>query len=165
MNSVKRTPEPLKRGELIRFIKTREVMTPQYGTPGSAGIDFFVPMDQESIILLPSQAVLIPSGIRARIPLHTALIAMNKSGVATKKRLQVGACVVDCDYQGEIHIHVFNTGTEAVNINPGDKLVQFVLTPIIKAKLIECETEDQVFPAQSERGSGGFGSTGTTSAQ
>jgi dUTP pyrophosphatase len=90
---------------------------------------------------------------------------MNKSGVATKKRLQVGACVVDCDYQGEIHIHVFNSGKEMVEIKPGDKLVQFVLTPIIKAKLIECETEEQVFPTQTERGAGGFGSTGTSSQQ
>ena len=163
MNSVKRMPEPLKRGELIRFLKTREVTTPQYGTPGSAGIDFFVPNDYVGVTLNPGESVLIPSGIRARLPLHTALIAMNKSGVATKKRLQVGACVVDCDYQGEIHIHVFNTGLNPVEINSGDKLVQFLLTPIIKAKLIECETEDQVFPAQTERGSGGFGSTGTTS--
>jgi dUTP pyrophosphatase len=163
MNSVKRMPEPLKRGELIRFLKTREVTTPQYGTPGSAGIDFFVPNDYVGVTLNPGESVLIPSGIRARLPLHTALIAMNKSGVATKKRLQVGACVVDCDYQGEIHIHVFNTGLNPVEINAGDKLVQFLLTPIIKAKLIECETEDQVFPAQTERGSGGFGSTGTTS--
>jgi dUTPase len=46
-------------------------------------------------------------------------------------------------------------------ISPGDKIVQFILTPIIKAKLIECQEESEVFPAQSERGSGGFGSTGT----
>lgn len=161
MTAMKRTPKPLSRGELIRFIKIRDVKTPEYGTPGSAGIDFFVPNDFESVFLEPGEHVLIPSGIRARLPLHTALIAFNKSGVATKKRLQVGAQVVDCDYQGEIHLHHYNCGTTDQLISPGDKIVQFILTPIIKAKLIECQTEDEVFPTQSERGEGGFGSTGT----
>jgi dUTPase len=83
MNAMKRTPKPLSRGELIRFIKIRDVKSPEYGTPGSAGIDFFVPNDFESVILEPGEHILIPSGVRARIPLHTALIAFNKSGVAT----------------------------------------------------------------------------------
>lgn len=161
MTAMKRTPKPLSRGELIRFIKIRDVKTPEYGTPGSAGIDFFVPNDFTAVHLEPGEAVLIPSGIRARLPLHTALIAFNKSGVATKKRLQVGAQVVDCDYQGELHFHHYNCGTEAVVVSPGEKIVQFILTPIIKAKLIECQTEEEVFPTQSERGEGGFGSTGT----
>ena len=85
MNAMKRTPKPLSRGELIRFIKIGDVKTPEYGTPGSAGIDFFVPNDFESVFLEPGESVLIPSGIRARLPLHTALIAFNKSGVATKR--------------------------------------------------------------------------------
>lgn len=161
MNATKRTPKPLSRGELIRFIKIRDVKTPEYGTPGSAGIDFFIPNDFKSVTLAPGESVLIPSGVRARLPLHTALIAFNKSGIATKKRLQVGAQVVDCDYQGELHLHHYNCGTESVLISPGDKIVQFILTPIIKAKLIECQSEEEVFPTQSERGIGGFGSTGT----
>lgn len=161
MNAMKRTPKPLSRGELIRFIKTRDVKTPEYGTPGSAGIDFFIPNDFKAVHLEPGEDVVIPSGIRVRLPLHTALIAYNKSGVATKKRLQVGAQVVDCDYQGELHFHHYNCGTQTVVVSPGEKIVQFILTPVIKAKLIECQTEEEVFPTQTERGSGGFGSTGT----
>jgi len=146
--------------EKLKIFKTREVKDPEYGTPGSAGIDFFVPPDiGPSLLIPPSGSVLIPSGIRANVPDNMALIAFNKSGVATKKRLVVGAQVVDSDYQGEIHIHVYNTGDKHVHINPGDKLVQFILLPYIHATLEFCDTLDEVFPSNSIRGEGGFGST------
>jgi dUTP pyrophosphatase len=143
----------------MKFIKTREVKSPTYGTPGSAGIDFFVPTDFVEAWVYPHQSVLIPSGIKARVPDGYALIAFNKSGVATKKRLQVGAQVVDSDYEGEIHIHVYNTANDSVKIGPGDKLIQFILLPVGTAMLEECNTLEEVFPVQSARGSGGFGST------
>jgi len=144
----------------MKFIKIRDVKTPAYGTPGSAGIDFFVPEDFREQRLHPGDDILIPSGIKAKVPDCFALIAHNKSGVATKKRLQVGACVVDSDYQGEIHLHVFNSKANGmVEIAPGMKLIQFLLVPVASAELIECKELEEVFPAESERGSGGFGST------
>ncbi len=72
----------------------------------------------------------------------------------------VGACVVDSDYQGEIHLHLINTGREDVNISPGDKLVQFLLIPVDHG-IVEMVDEADLFETESERGSGGFGSTGT----
>lgn len=147
---------------IIKFIKTKDVKTPEYGSVGSAGLDFFVPNSENPIVLAPGESTLIPSGIRVNIPIDTALIAYNKSGVATKKRLQVGACVVDCDYQGEIHLHVYNTSHWIpATINPGDKLVQFILTPIIKSTILECLTESEVYSEATARGTGGFGSTGS----
>lgn len=144
----------------LKFIKTRDVKTPVYGTDGSAGIDFFVPKDFDSVTLHPGGSALIPSGIKARVPNGYALIAHNKSGVATNKRLQVGACVVDSDYQGEIHLHVYNsTADQYTGIMADMKLVQFLLIPVAHAVLIECQTLDQVFPSESSRGEGGFGST------
>ena len=56
-----------------------------------------------------------------------ALVAFNKSGVAVKKQLYAGACVVDCGYQGEVHINLTNVGKEEQYIKPGDKIIQFVL--------------------------------------
>jgi dUTP pyrophosphatase len=138
--------------------KIRDVKTPTRGTDKSAGIDFFVPNDQESTKLFPGESALIPSGIKAQVPEGYALIAFNKSGVATKHRLSVGACVVDEDYEGEIHLHVYNTSNnKVVEIEPGMKLTQFVLTPVNYQNVEEVNE----FPErQSQRGSGGFGSTG-----
>ena len=93
------------------------------------------------------------------MPEGYALIAMNKSGVALKKGLMVGACVVDSDYQGEIHLHLVNTSAKSVTIEPGDKLTQFLLIPVDHCS-IELVNEPDLFDDETTRGSGGFGSTG-----
>ena len=92
----------------MRISKVRGVKTPTRGTKQSAGIDFYVPDDFEVIEVSPGQKAFIPSGIKANVPAGHALIAFNKSGIALKKSLFIGACVVDEDYQGEIHLHVVN---------------------------------------------------------
>lgn len=143
----------------LQFSKVRRVKEPTRGTPGSAGIDFFVPLDLERITVQPQCRVLIPSGIKANVPDGYALIAMNKSGVASKKGLDVLACVVDSDYQGEIHLSLVNTGRDLIFIDPGEKLVQFLLIPVEHCAVEEVEL-DKLFPAVTDRGEGGFGSTG-----
>ena len=90
---------------------------------------------------------------------------MNNSGIATKKGLIVGACVVDEDYQGEIHLHVINASNERVSIEPGEKLVQMLLIPVFYDILEEVNSEEELFGGeQTDRGQGGFGSTGTKQA-
>jgi len=84
---------------------------------------------------------------------------MNKSGISLNKNLMVGACVVDSDYQGEIHLHLINAGSQSTTISPGDKLVQFLLVPIDHGEVNLVE-ESELFSDISERGEGGFGSTG-----
>lgn len=146
----------------MKFCKIRDVKTPVRGTPLSAGIDFFVPNDFPGThYLTPGDAINIPSGIKAKVPEGYALIFFNKSGVAVKKDLQVGACVVDEDYQGEIHLHVRNIGTGVQTITPGEKLAQALLIPVIYEGLEEVLDPLDLFPEKSERGEGGFGSTGT----
>lgn len=161
--------------ETLKISKVRDVRTPERGTTGSAGIDFFVPNDFPETIVRPHCDVLIPSGIRASIPNGFMLIGENKSGVVTsydacvqagrkpKKgaylcSLVVGANVVDEDYQGEIHIHLVNTGTVPVIVKPGTKIVQFILVPVNYCAIEEVP-EEQLFIEASERGDGGFGST------
>lgn len=139
--------------------KVKDVKTPSRGTSKSAGIDFFTPNDMERIILSPNESALIPSGIKAQVPEDYALIAFNKSGVAVKKGLMIGACVVDEDYEGEIHIHVVNTSRSIVEIMPGEKLTQFLL---IKVNYETVEEVDEFPNRYSERGAGGFGSTGVS---
>ena len=145
----------------MKITKIRDVKTPTRGTQGSAGIDFYVPNDYPSDLcsITPGDRFFIPSGIKANVPSGFALIAMNKSGVALKKGLMVGACVVDSDYQGEIHLHLVNTSSKTVKIEPGDKLTQFLLIPVDHCE-VEVVAENRLFESTPVRGSGGFGSTG-----
>ncbi len=143
----------------MKISKVRNVKTPARGTPESAGIDFYVPEDFKARSLGPGHKAFIPSGIKANVPYGHALIAFNKSGVALKKSLFIGACVVDEDYQGEIHLHVVNVGTEVTTIEPGEKLVQMVLVPVFYDNIEEV-AEENLFKTETQRGSGGFGSTG-----
>jgi dUTPase len=86
-------------------------------------------------------------------------VAFNKSGIATKKRLLVGACVVDSGYQGTININLHNVGTYRRLLSPGDKVVQFLLLPLGPSELTEVPQED-LYTNESDRGEGKFGSTG-----
>jgi len=135
----------------------RDVKTPSRGTTKSAGIDFFTPNDFKKISLFPGESTLIPSGVKVQVPEGHALIAFNKSGIATKSRLAVGASVVDEDYELEIHLHVYNTSqNKIVQIEPGQKLVQFILLPVNYSNV---EIVDELPQRNTER-IGGFGSTG-----
>jgi dUTP pyrophosphatase len=168
----------------LKYTKIRDVKSPVRGTAEAAGIDFFVPNynaqfvvdfreknpnidyaytadDSMQFVVKPGQRVLIPSGIKTWMTPGTALIAANKSGVASKKGLIFGAQVVDSDYAGEVHISVINTSNDDVLIKCGEKLIQFIHTPVL---LTPAEEVDEfMFNAlhdKSQRGTGGFGSTG-----
>ena len=143
----------------MKFSKTRDVKSPNRANSTDAGIDFFVPNDAEEVKVFPGENALIPSGIKVDVPEGFALIAFNKSGISTKKELQVGACVVDCGYQGEMFIHLFNYGNSIATLSPGDKIVQFVLLPLGNPYLQEVP-ESGLHKEVSTRGEGGFGSSG-----
>lgn len=146
----------------MKFLKIKEVKSPNRGTSHSAGIDLFVPDNHPVIELEPGKQTLIPSGLKINVPENYALICMNKSGVATTKTLLVGACVVDEDYQGEVHIHLVNAGTETQMIYPGDKIIQVLLVPVAYEPVEMVESEEELWDGKvTDRGEGGFGSTGT----
>lgn len=148
---------------------------PERKNPADAGIDFFIPLHSwatKSIELLPGARILIPSGVRMEVPAGWALVFLEKSGIATKFGIVLGARVVDHNYRGEIHIHVINTNNEnSVFIDEGDKLVQGVLLPVGCHPLIKVENDDlfgsnfETHAIQSERGEGGFGSSGEKHAE
>ena len=164
----------------VKFVKVRDVKSPERGTSVAAGTDFFVPFDfndGQPFLLKPHHDILIKSGIRASLPAGTMWMGADKSGVATSKNamrlagnepknsnpessLKVGAKIIDEDYQGEIGLHIINVGDSEQWIEPGQKIVQFILVPVIYPELVECATVDEVFTCETERGEGGFGSTG-----
>ena len=144
----------------MKFIKVRPVKSPERGTTQSAGIDFFVPEDFPNRLLHFGCQAVIPSGIKVKVPEGYALIAFNKSGVSTKMELQVGACVVDEDYQGEVHINVYNRGINPVLISAGMKLTQFILLPVNYSMPEEVASEEILYQGIiTERADGAFGST------
>ena len=142
----------------MKIQTVRSVKTPTRGTDKSAGIDFYIPEDFQTKIIGLGESVLIPSGVKAEIPEGYMWLALNKSGVATKLGLQVGAQVVDEDYEGEIHIHVTKVTHGTVQLEAGMKIVQLAL---IKVSYENVELVDELQPRNTQRGSGGFGSTGT----
>ena len=141
----------------MKIQKLRDVKTPSRGTGASAGIDFFIPNDYDNILLNPGESVLIPSGVKVQVPVGHALIAFNKSGVATKQGLQVGACVVDEDYEGEVHLHMTNVSNKPQAISSGQKIVQFLLIRVTDESV---EVVEELESRNTQRGAGGFGSTG-----
>jgi dUTP pyrophosphatase len=145
----------------MKFMKIRDVKSPNRGTSGSAGIDIFVPNDFPVTELYHGETVIIPSGLKVNVPKDHVLVAFNKSGVATKKGLAVGACVIDEDYQGEIHIHLTKVTELMTEIIPGEKIVQLVLLPVKYDSIEISETEEDLWKGKkTERGEGRFGSTG-----
>lgn len=164
----------------MKILKTLEVKTPTRGTKESAGLDFYVPestpafceafkeknpkihFDEVSgILLYPHERVNIPSGIKLEVPYGYALIAYNKSGVSLKYGLDIGASVVDSDYTGMVHLSLVNTSDDIVKIEFGQKIIQFLLLPVLFEDVEEVTSEQELFTRESERGEGGFGSTGT----
>lgn len=163
----------------MKIFKVRDVKTPTRGTGLSAGIDFYVPNDFAETTLAPHDDLLIPSGIKAKFNENLMLMAAEKSGVSTSKYAVVkadrtpkleafhspsvlGAKIIDADYQGEIHIHIINAGNWPIRITPGLKIAQFVLVPILYDTIEVVDNEEELFEGQStERGEGGFGSTGS----
>jgi dUTP pyrophosphatase len=146
----------------IKFAKTRDVESPKRANHGDAGIDFFIPKDFPDITLRHGDSVLIPAGIKVEVPFGTALIFHNKSGVASKKKLDVMADTVDHGYAGEVHINLINNGNHEVTICAGDKIIQGIHTPVLASMPVEVKEEELYSDIHviGARGAGGFGSTG-----
>ncbi len=130
---------------------------PQYATPGSAGLDLRACIET-SMKILPGQTVLVPTGIAIHLadPGLAAMI-LPRSGLGHKHGIVLGNLVglIDSDYQGEIFVSTWNRSQEAFTLNPLDRLAQLVIVPVLQ---VGFNVVDE-FP-QSERGAGGFGSTG-----
>lgn len=161
--------------EPMRFLKVRDVKSPERGTQYSAGTDFFVPNDFMPRTITPGEDILIPSGIKVGLPSGTMLMGADKSGIASSKRAKrrvgmeakdalpnsaviIGAKIIDEDYPGEMHIHLINVGSDVVTIKPGQKVAQFIIVPVIYAPLQEVKSEEELRIPQTER-TGGFSST------
>ncbi len=130
---------------------------PAYATPGSAGLDLRACIDAP-ITLEPGQTTLVPTGLAIHVgdAGHAALI-LPRSGLGHKHGIVLGNLVglIDSDYQGELMISTWNRGHTTFTLNPMERLAQLVIVPVVQAQF---NIVDEF--AASERGAGGFGSTG-----
>ena len=130
---------------------------PAYATPGSAGLDLRALLD-EPLAILPGETKLVRTGLAVHVadPGYAALI-LPRSGLGHKKGIVLGNLVglIDSDYQGELMISTWNRGSDPFVLEPFERLAQLVVVPVMRVEFNVVES----FEA-SERGSGGFGSTG-----
>lgn len=153
----------LTKRDTVKFcvMEGRKAKMPERAHTGDAGIDIFAPLDMEEVVIEPQKAFLVKTGLRCVCPKGYAMIVHNKSGVAVKKQLIHGACVIDEIYSGEIGIHLINAGTEAQTIKPGEKIVQVLLLPVGYHSVEEISEEECLrHHSDSDRGEGAYGSTG-----
>ena len=148
---------------ILEFMKTRKsAHSPQRANPSDAGLDvFFCPEDGESVKLRRNESKLFQTGLRFGVPHGYMLQVMNRSGMAAKKSLVVGAHCIDSGYDGEVFIDLHNIGLSDKEILPGDKIAQVVLVPVVPFRAIE-KINGSLYDEDisiSNRGSGALGST------
>lgn len=133
-----------------------DAVIPTYGTPFAAGADLYACMDS-AVTIEPGQTHFIHTGLAVEIPVGFAGLVYARSGLACKKGIapanKVG--VIDADYRGEIMVALHNHSSEAVTIESKERIAQLVITPFLTAQF---EETDEL--GDTERGEGGFGSTG-----
>jgi len=132
-------------------------LLPAYATPGSAGLDLRACIDAP-LVIEPGQTVLVPTGLAIHVadPGYAAMI-LPRSGLGHKNGIVLGNLVglIDSDYQGQLMVSTWNRGHASFTLQPLDRLAQLVIVPVLQVGFNVVEEF-----ASSERGAGGFGSTG-----
>ena len=152
--------EPI-RIEVARLENGRDLALPAYQTMHAAGMDLLAAVAEDSpLVLKPLERVAVPCGFVMAIPPGYEAQIRPRSGLAFKHGLSVPNApgTIDADYRGEIKVLLINLGTEAVTITRGMRIAQMVICPVVQARWQEVQFVDDL-PA-TERGAGGFGSTG-----
>ncbi|MCM1260689.1 MAG: hypothetical protein NC222_07030 [Staphylococcus sp.] len=163
------------------FEKEVSVASPKKAHKEDAGIDFYIPNDLAYIIqkgkginigvctkedgdgnelketaieVAPHKSVLIPLGIKVKIPEQYCMVFFNRSGIAAKKCFYRGAGVIDSNFRGTLMLNLTNVSDKTQYINVGEKIIQGLILPVPSIKITEGKVEND-----TERGEGGFGST------
>ena len=139
----------------IRRLRPSAIL-PQYATLGSAGMDLCACIE-EPVVLHAMQRILVPTGLALSIPAGFEAQIRPRSGLAAKHGITVlnSPATIDSDYRGEVRILLASHWPEHYTINPGDRIAQLVIAPVTRV-----EWQEVAELEETERGSGGFGSTG-----
>ena len=136
---------------------SKEVPLPKYETNGSSGMDLAANINA-NIDIDPGKTAIIPTGLALSIPKGFEVQIRPRSGLAAKQKISVlnTPGTIDADYRGEIKVILINLGQEPFKIEKGSRIAQMVVCPIVQAQLKEVDDL-----SETDRGKGGFGSTGT----
>jgi dUTP pyrophosphatase len=154
------SPPPARRALQVRILDARmgrEFPLPAYATGGSAGLDLRACV-AAPLVLGAGRAELIPTGLAIHVAdPGLAAVILPRSGLGHKNGIVLGNLVglIDSDYQGQLMVSCWNRGTQDFTINPGERIAQLVVVPVVQVELAIVEEF-----AASERGSGGFGHSG-----
>ncbi|MEE3234871.1 MAG: dUTP diphosphatase [Candidatus Latescibacterota bacterium] len=140
----------------VRVVRTTNQQLPAYETELSAGMDVRAELDRP-IVLDPGTRDLIPTGLYMEIPAGYEVQVRPRSGLAYKRGLTVlnAPGTIDADYRGELGVLLVNTSSEAQTIEPGERIAQLLISPVYRIEWLEV---DEL--GKTDRGGGGFGSTG-----
>ena len=135
---------------------SKDVALPKYETEGSSGLDLAANTDKQ-IKILPGKSEIIPTGLAVAIPKNFEIQIRPRSGLAAKSQISVlnTPGTIDADYRGELKVILINLSNKVFVVEKGLRIAQMVLCPVVKATLKEVTELEN-----TERGSGGFGSTG-----
>ena len=136
---------------------SKEVSLPKYETDGSSGMDLAANIDA-NINIDPGKTAIIPTGLTLSIPKGFEVQIRPRSGLAAKQKISVlnTPGTIDADYRGEIKVILINLGQDSFKVEKGLRIAQMVVCPVIQAQLKEVNDL-----SETDRGKGGFGSTGT----
>jgi len=143
-----------------RLPHARDLPLPAYATPGAAGLDLMAAVPAGAPIRLePGRRVAVPTGLRLAIPAGFEGQVRPRSGLARRHGITVlnAPGTIDADYRGELLVLLVHLGEEPFEIHRGLRIAQLVIAPVARAHPVEAVVD----PAETVRGSGGFGSTGT----
>ena len=144
--------------EIFKVRRLREsAKLPFRATEGSAGMDLYACIDSP-VTLGAGEKAVIPTGIAIELPsAELAAFVFARSGLAIKHGIGLlnGVGVIDSDYRGEIGVGLVNLGQSAYTVQPGDRIAQLMVTPVVQPTVVQVSALDD-----TDRGAGGFGSTG-----
>lgn len=140
----------------MRIVCESDELRPSFANPGDAGMDLRSAIGHK---LYPGERALIPTGIKIALPYGTVGLVCPRSGIAVKKGITVlnSPGVVDSGYRGDVGVILFNSGEDPFVVQRGDRIAQLVVLPVLHPSLEFVESLDD-----TERGEGGFGSTGAS---
>ena len=147
-------PDKMVRVLIARSGRAKDFPLPEYATPASAGVDLRA---SEARVIPPGGRALVPTGLRIALPEGYEAQVRPRSGLALRHGVTLpnSPGTIDADYRGEIGVILMNLGQEPFVVEPGDRIAQMVVAPVARVAWSEAEVLDA-----TERGEGGFGSTG-----